>query len=203
MCVRIFCAYYQSRIIFKKQSMIYRIYIGMCVPNSWEYRPSWPSLSKTFVTLFLPSPVREWYYFYVCYSNVRFLGVIVCNAGHNESFHFTIMQAEAVSLTRWRGGHVGINAYCDDTYMYTGVHSMRTVCLIELETNFEPIKVGEVVDDICMPYLRYVRDMEIWPIVVTSRADLITSGNGSLANWSNFCYYMEQLRLRPFSCFAL
>lgn len=129
---------------------------------------------------------------------MRFLGVIVCNAGHNESFHFTIMQAEAVSLTRWRGGHVGINAYCDDTYMYTGVHSMRTVCLIELEINFKPIKVGEVVDDICMPYLRYVRDMKIWPIVVKSRADLITSGNGSLANWSNFCCYMEQLRLRPF-----
>lgn len=102
--------------------------------NSWEYRQSYESLSKTFAKKFVMcfhSPlVREWYYFYVCYFSVRFLDVIVCNAGYNESFHFTIMQAEAVSLKRWRGGGGRAREGTSELMLiatirtYTGVHSM-------------------------------------------------------------------------------
>lgn len=69
----------------------------------------------------------NWYYFYVCCSNVCFLDVIVCNAGHNESFHFTIIQTEAVSLKRWREGRERASELMLIATIRThaGVHSIR------------------------------------------------------------------------------
>lgn len=65
------------------------------------------------------------------------------NVGHNESFHFT--NARPVSSAVPRGATELILIATTHIYIYMCAVYICTVCLIEPETNFEPIKVGAVV----------------------------------------------------------
>lgn len=157
-------------------SRIYDVLNDVCVMvggNIHSRESQSKTVSKTFVTCFHP-------------SGIIFTSVIPTCAFSMSLFvmpgtmsHF-ILQSYRRRLSRWRddagreGAGVGINAYCDDTYTYGRTYTQYTYVWL-LETNFEPIKVCEVVDDVCMLYLRHVRDMEIQPLWL-QRADLITSG---------------------------